>query len=239
MASQPPSSIPSETSTSSTSETSAQTKRSSHDWQERLLPTMTGILVGLTIFFFVTTFIQLAYLNWNILQIPDIELRSPGSASPIQESMSTEEQMAARKLEYLTTLEAYVVVRRYHQAGVSLISNLWLRYLGFTTGMILALVGASFILGKLQEPLSEIAGKWSAMDFSLKSASPGIILAVLGVILMFATIVDRDEVAVQDARIYLTSPDLVSAPNPSAIPILKPLTTSTPSLPSAAPTLGK
>jgi hypothetical protein len=190
---------------------------------------MTGILVGLTIFFFVTTLFQLAYLNWNILQIPELQFRSPGDTSNITAAMSAEDEMAARKLDYLATLEAYVVVRRYHQAGVQLSSSLWLRYLGFATGMILALVGASFVLGKLQEPVSEISTQSSAIGVSLKTASPGLVLAVLGVILMFATITDHDVVEVQDARIYLPA-DTISSPVQSALPTLRPLNTPAASL---------
>ncbi len=187
--------------------------KSPNDWQERLLPLMSRILIFLTIFFFVTTFAQLAYLYWNILQVPDVELGIVGEQMAVPASISANDQMSVRRLEYAANLEAYVITRRYHQAAVSLASNLWLRYLGFVTGMILALVGASFILGKLQESASEITGKLSAVDFSLKTASPGIILAVLGVILMYATIVDVDTLELKDTATYFPNSEVLSLSN--------------------------
>jgi hypothetical protein len=83
-------------------------------------------------------------------------------------------------------------------------SGLWLRYLGFVTGMILALVGASFVLGKLREPLTEITGELPKINLSLRSASPGIILVFLGAVLMIATILDEDKYEADENRIYLT-----------------------------------
>jgi hypothetical protein len=62
-------------------------------------------------------------------------------------------------------------------------SRLWTTYLGFVTGMIFALVGAMFVLGKLESDPSELKTKvGTALDTSFKSASPGLVLAVLGVI---------------------------------------------------------
>ncbi len=172
-------------------------------WQERLLPTMVNLLIGLTLFFFATTLAQMAYLHWSILEYPALEI-SPAAGEKLLESATTfEEQESARQAETMLEMEAYVIQRRYHHASVALMAGLWIRYLGFITGMILALVGASFILGKLREPATELTGKASGVDMSLKSASPGILLAVLGVILMFTTIVNKDVYEVQDAPVYV------------------------------------
>ncbi|NIN68296.1 MAG: hypothetical protein GTO63_27030, partial [Anaerolineae bacterium] len=43
-------------------------------WQERLLPLMSHMVVGLTLFFFVASFAQLAYLHWSISRSPQMEL---------------------------------------------------------------------------------------------------------------------------------------------------------------------
>jgi hypothetical protein len=72
-------------------------------------------------------------------------------------------------------MESFLVTQRYHQAAAQLMAGLWTRYLGFITGMILALVGASFVLGKLREPAQKIDGKFPMIDFSIRTASPGII----------------------------------------------------------------
>jgi hypothetical protein len=77
--------------------------------------------------------------------------------------------------------------------------------------MILALVGAAFILGRLQEPASEVSVASPAGNWGLKSASPGIILAVLGTVLMLTTILTNHRIDVTDAAVYLRD-------SPSGIP---------------------
>jgi hypothetical protein len=177
------------------------------EWQERLLPTMTRMVVGLTIFFFVATLVQLAYLHWTISRssgtavMETIETLTPDS------SATRDEVLAASELRIMAALEAYVLQRRYHQASVLLMSSIWTRYLAFVTGMILALVGCSFILGKLQEPASEVSGESQLGGISLKSSSPGIILAALGVALMLTTMIMQHEITVRDAPLYLQVTD--------------------------------
>jgi hypothetical protein len=131
-------------------------------------------------------------------------------------------------------MEAYLAERRYHQASVQLMSGIWIRYLGFVTGMILALVGASFVLGKLQEPESEITGKSSVIDFSLKSASPGIILVVFGALLMFTTIITRQEYTVEDRPIYLLDSRTQGASTGTTSPTLQPYDAFVTPMPSDA-----
>jgi len=194
--------------------------RQPRKWQERLLPLMINLLVALTLFFFIATFFQISYLHWSILQYPEIDLDISNAYSITANIGNSDDQFASRKLELLARLEAYVVERRYHEASVDLMSSTWLRYLGFITGMILALIGASFVLGKLQESDTEVTGKGSGIDISLKTASPGIILSVLGTVLMFATIIDKDYRNIIDAPIYITSSSgFENLELPTAIPI--------------------
>lgn len=202
-------------------------------WQERLLPTMTGLLIGLTIFFFLTTFGQMAYLHWTILQRPAVDI-NPSAGVELQGSAATfADRLNARELEVRSKMEAFLITQRYHQASVQLMAGLWTRYLGFMTGMILALVGASFVLGKLREPAQKLDGKFSMIDFSLRTTSPGVILAVLGVLLMFATIMDKDMYSFTDANTYFFPVETVSATEidhlPTPMPPQQMLSTPTPS----------
>jgi hypothetical protein len=174
-------------------------------WQERLLPVMVGVLIGLAAFFFIATVIQLAYLQRSISDVPAVILPTPAPQEASAEETGAYRGLSARHLDILATMEAYLVERRYHQASVLLMSGLWTRYLGFVTGMVLALVGASFILGKLEAPPTELEGKGAGIEGSLKTASPGIILVVLGAVLMLATIVNRDTYETRDGSIYLPS----------------------------------
>jgi hypothetical protein len=194
-------------------------------WQKRLLPVMTRVLIGLTIFFFITTILQLAYLTYNILQIPDVSYPPSRELTVPRSALSVQEQMDARQLDQLSSLEAYLVKRRYYRDGVILSSSLWLRYLGFTTGMILALVGASFILGKLQEPTTELETTSSLFSGTLKTASPGIVLALLGAILIYAAIIHQDTLALTDGRIYLPylpASSIITQATPTPTPMATP-----------------
>ncbi|MEJ2559204.1 MAG: hypothetical protein P8186_23910 [Anaerolineae bacterium] len=192
-------------------------------WQVRLLPLMSHMVIGLTLFFFVASFAQLAYLHWSISRSPRMELgEALAMLSPAPDA-TLEEMLAASHLKVLATLEANALERRHHQANVLLMSRVWTRYLGFVTGMILALVGCSFILGKLQEPPSEVTGKSPVADFSLKSNSPGIILAGLGVILMLTTIIIHHEITVRDVPLFLLGANNSSATiEESVAPYLEP-----------------
>lgn len=181
-------------------------------WQRRLLPLMSGMLIALTVFFFLVTFIQISYLHYSILGNPSSQPETTSSEALLVASNRFEDLYAARQFEARAALERYIIEQRYHQVSVLLMSGLWLRYLGFLTGMILALVGSSFILGKLREPEQELSGGGADVYVSLRTSSPGIILAVLGVILMFATLMDRDNYNIKDTNVYLPQSAPVTSP---------------------------
>jgi hypothetical protein len=171
-------------------------------WQTNLLPLMTYMIVGLAIFFFLASLCQLAYLHWSILGGSRADACEPLDVLSHDSLLTPEEVLSASHLQMSTTLECYVLERRYHQANVSLMSSVWVRYLGFVTGMILALVGASFVLGKLRESPSKVGVGTAVARFSFEGTSPGIILAGLGVVLMLTTIIVRHEFAVVDRPVY-------------------------------------
>lgn len=175
-------------------------------WQRRLLPFMVWMVAGLTLFFFIASFAQLAYLHVNIQQGPKVEL---GSLA-VPENVESPEQ--SRRFNVFSQLEASVLRQRYHQANVFLMSRVWVRYLGFVTGMILALVGAAFILGKLREKPTELHAEGGGGAVSLRSTSPGIILAVLGVTLMVTTIVTHHEITTADSSVYVQIPSAEKPP---------------------------
>jgi hypothetical protein len=178
-------------------------ERELNAWQVKLLPLMVRTVALLAIFFFVTTFLQLAYLHWEMRQKPELPMTEIMS-SVLPEHASGDDLQRAR-LRSAIYLEAHAIALRYQQASVLLMSRTWIRYLGFVTGMILAMVGATFILGKLRGPPSELRTEAESLTLSLKSASPGIMLAAFGVILMAVTIVTHHQITVEDVPIYLQS----------------------------------
>ena len=171
-------------------------------WQEKVLPTMRAMLIGLTIFFFIPSLIQLGYLHQSIFEGSKIDKFELPDLLSTSTDKTYQETLTAGHVQSMIALESYVLERRYHQANVILMTSAWIRYLGFATGMILSLIGASFILGKMQEASSRVEGDSPLWRLSLQSSSPGIIMVALGVMLMATTIVGRHEIKVTDRPVY-------------------------------------
>ncbi len=138
------------------------------------------------------------------------DLRSGGPS--IQGALETVEknlpESQRTKFDYiqwktLVVLEQEVIRMRYQQINATLLLRTWTRYTGFLVGMVLALVGAFFILGRLREEASQLSGESGGFKVMLTSSSPGIILAVLGTILMIVTLAVKFDFEVNDRPVYL------------------------------------
>ena len=179
-------------------------------WQDKLLPLMRGMLISLTAFFIVATLYQAYNIQQRIVDLGREEYRLPSEAT------GTEADVWRARVG----LEAYAIRHRYQHSSLILMSRAWIIYLGFVTGMILAMVGAAFILGKIRESESQLTAKGAAGEFSFKSASPGLMMAVLGTALMISTMVIRADVTVTDTPLYFLPEVRVSgsAAAPAASP---------------------
>lgn len=172
-------------------------------WQKALLPLMTKVLVGLTLFFFAASGIQLVHLHWRISQSPDLNLDTVlKDTANGPHRLSNSRDLFLRGLFYL---ENNALARRYHHASVLLMSRIWTTYLSFVTGMVLCVVGASFILGKLAVAETTIEGETPGLSVSLKSSSPGIILATLGTVLITVSFFSHRQISVTDAALFVPS----------------------------------
>lgn len=169
--------------------------RATQRWQARLRVWMQFIVTGVLAFFLLASGWQIYYLHQKIEQAPALNLELAPSANlpAAQEQWRT-----------LARLEAHAIQQRYHQANVILMARIWTTYLGFVTGMILAVVGAAFILGKLREQTSEITGKMENWQVSIASTSPGLVMVVLGTILMLMTITTHHQIDVKDSPLYFS-----------------------------------
>lgn len=200
---------------------SATTVSVRHDrstWQERLLPLMVRMLVGLTIFFLLSSLVQLFYLNWRIQLTSTIPISSLVRPLICAERFPPEMCVSIERTNTAAILEANIIEKRYHQASVLLMGRVWYTYLGFLTGMILALVGAAFILGQIRMSTSEIEAKTLPMQITLRSASPGVTLCILGVALMIITFINPQDIKVRDAGVYFGA-----IPSSSEDPVKPPL----------------
>lgn len=161
-------------------------------WQERMLPLMRRMLVVLVAFFLLASLGQITYMQLKITDEPEIGREALEQFEDELAASTTQGEWNARQIAMLARLEIYHQDRKYHHSQTTWVGALWLKYMGFVTGMILAAVGATFVLGKLRGPDSEgatdVSVKIAMANAHIRSASPGLILAFLGAALMFATI---------------------------------------------------
>lgn len=175
-------------------------------WNRLLLPLMIGMVVVLTLFFFAASMFQLYALQENIAGSPRLDLAATLDTMSVPEQGRREAQKALQRWKTLSLLEEHAMKQRYHQANVLLMARVWVRYLGFVTGMILALVGAVFVLGKMRESRTELSAGTKGHQGKISTNSPGLILASLGTLLMVTTLVTRHQIQVNDEPLYMMLP---------------------------------
>lgn len=179
-------------------------------WQKHMLPLMVRMVLALTVFFFTVSLVQLTYLHWTIRQAPELDLSPALSEFRKFPPTTFEQRLRVAELQMMAGLDAGTTEQRYHQVSAALMARVWKGYMGFVTGMILAMVGALFILGKMQEAVSVSAASGPAGTLSIKSTSPGLILGVLGVVLMVTAIIVNHRIDFTDApgnmRYYQSGP---------------------------------
>jgi hypothetical protein len=173
-------------------------------WQRRMAPFMTACIIAAAGFFAVITMWQFASFKMDIGRPADTpaDLWGQQTIAPT----TYEQQLDLARARAAFALERELIARRYSQANLTLTTRVWTRLMGFITGMILGLVGAAFILGKLSEDFSEATAKAGPPGqewmFSLRSASPGIVLVVMGTLLMALSISIQATYSVKDQAIY-------------------------------------
>jgi len=175
-------------------------------WQIKLLPLMVSILLILTVFCCAANLYQVHVVQQHIQQAHEVDLGPAFASLKVSGNESASERLAFARWQSLATLESSALESRYHEAGLMLMTRIYIVFLGFTTGMVLALVGATFILGKLRETASTASAEGSALKMSFVSTSPGLMLAFFGVLLMLATIWAHTEVSVTDKSLYTAGP---------------------------------
>lgn len=202
-------------------------------WQRRLLPFMVAVLSGLTLFFFVASLVQINYLQSRIGRVPELDL----NAALVRFDESASSAGNKRLLDYarwktLSALEANALQRRYHQGSVLLMSRVWIQYLGFVTGMTLAMVGAAFILGKLKESGSNLKLDGPVWKAALSTSSPGLMLTLMGTGLMITAMVIHNDIVVNDGATYTTQWSTVAdIPKPPSLGVDGPAQASEPQAP--------
>ena len=188
-------------------------------WQRRLLPLMSGVIVVSALFFAAVSIFEFQSLrDWLERSTPPATVSWPAAGD------ANYDRALAVAIDHGSyDLEQGVIAQRYGQATAAVLARLWTRFMGFLTGMILAFVGAAFVLGKLSEAPTEIEGSAQGIKAAIATSSPGLVLAVLGTLLMTVSLTVTTSTAGEDRAVYFRFAGAVPASTGPAAP---PLTTA-------------
>lgn len=169
------------------------------------MPFMAVAVVFAALFFAVILVARFSSIAETLQDPPQAEISIPWTSAEAGPK-SWDEQKQLAQLQANFALEREIIARRYRQAAAAQSLRLWTRLMGFLTGMLMAIMGSAFVLGKLAGPDNDISGSASGASISIKTASPGIIMAVLGTILIGMTITTTVRTDVRDSAIYFGTP---------------------------------
>jgi hypothetical protein len=183
-------------------------------WQRKLLPFMIRFMVVIAIGFFALSAYDVYEMQRFVASENSGNLSGRVEAmvrtNSVAQAMTTEDTIQ----QSLLVLEAAAMESRYRQASALLMSRIWTRQLAFLTGMVLAFLGAVFILGKMSDATSNVSMGTDQLKGAISSSSPGLILAFFGTLLMAISLVVQPQIEVQDRPLYFTLTGVV--PNPNA-----------------------
>lgn len=187
------------------------------EWQRRLLPIMIAMTIFATAGFLFFSLLDNYHVRRDIEGAPQLDLTNfLASVNCAGDGVSVAQRDTCAHWKVAVLLEQQTINRRYHQANVALLVRVSVKYLGFLTGMLMSMVGAVFVLGRLTEATSQFAAEGAFGKFSIATVSPGLILAVLGTLLMITTVLVNPPTDVSDGSVYLSmasAPDTLGAAN--------------------------
>jgi hypothetical protein len=178
----------------------AASERRDDRWQKSMSPWLLTFISVLAAFFLGASYLQFKGLAEHIA--PDTTPTSAATMEWAREAAQADSGSDPVVLQtmILASMATDSTAQRYGLAKVGLMSAVWLRYLGFVTGMIMALMGAAFLGGRVKDADggTEIEGESALWKGSIRSASPGLLLAAMGSLLMITAMLNNFEVAVED-----------------------------------------
>lgn len=166
-------------------------------WQIKLLPFMVRSIVVMGMLFFLSSSTQLYLVYLGLRTAPEV-------VQPFVQAEESSRDAQALRWDGLLKLEHELLARRHQVVNAALMHQACVLHLGFLTGMLLCLVGAVFILGRLHEDASSLLGQASELKLVLHTASPGIVLVVVGSGLICVTLFTRIDLMVQGQAVYVS-----------------------------------
>lgn len=165
-------------------------------WQTKLLPFMTSGLAIIALLFFVGTF-----WNYSTLQAK-LEIKDPDIVETLEKVRATASDDAYQDWYMRIVMEERAMRSRHHQNAAVIESRVWTRFMGFVTGMVMVMAGCIFILGKLDVQFDGSL-KSQGNEGSMKTNSPGVVLAVVGSALIAVSLYVTVNIEVTDRPVYM------------------------------------
>jgi hypothetical protein len=168
--------------------------RSTDLWQNKIFPYAIALIAVLLIFFVVlywieTKNIQNSFLGNSNYDVIHVSAQLNSKASTFQDKLYNAELIS--------------LLNRHYHASLIVKSRILTLNLSFLTGMILCFMGGIFVLGKFSESASSLTASTGGQNLVLSSASPGIFLSVLGVLLISLSIFSKSSLEVNDRPTFL------------------------------------
>ena len=175
---------------------------------DRLLPKWLQAVFLLLPVLLIVLFVGASY--WQVKDVSDgimarerADLSALWSAQPGDSALTSGEYASLVKWRALVAMEHEAIAQRYEQGGILAVSRITTKYLGFLTGMIMAIAGSIFIIGRIREEATRVSGEWQQAKVAVRSSSPGILFGLMGAALMGLAIVHHQGVTTQDSPLYL------------------------------------
>jgi hypothetical protein len=179
------------------------TNQEDGQWQERLLPFVVKLTVAFVCFFMAASALQLFLFYNTLVSGPTMDLAVFAPAAGVEVSAD----MMERHRQSLVQLEALALYKRHHQASVLLMSRVWIRYMAFAVGMTLCILGSAFILSRMRTDVAAISGEATGTKISVSTASPGLLLVLIGAALVSLAVLSNPAVTLTDGRAFAGSED--------------------------------
>ena len=182
-------------------------------WHRQLLPWIVGGIL----------LIVAAFAGFSAVQISHLEGRFQ-KADELAESADFVDVLKGEAAEQSTDI-AYLMLerenlsRRYHYATTLASAQIALAYSMIMTGMVMSVIGALFVLGKLTtEAGNTVNGTLQQMSISFVSSSPGLVLALFGALISLSSQFFNVKVPLRDGAVYVQQKSvhlLADAQNPA------------------------
>lgn len=158
------------------------------------------ILMGV---FVAVSYLQVADIQKRIATTGAVDLSLERTDSLVLSELGGPTRMQYAQWRMLANMEQRGMDKRYDQAGLLVLSRIFTKYMGFLTGMIMAIAGAVFVVGRIKEDESRGSGSGTGWKVTFRTSSPGIIFGILGSVLMVFAITEHHSMEVDDQAQYL------------------------------------